>query len=709
MLHFVGSSQGQSKLEGYITSQQAQYGATKRQSLIRLYRGVYCEDEDLQDLPDFLRRNALRIANYLYQGAALSHSSAYYKGPVESDAAAAGESKHKLFLAGSYMHKIEIGFQGHLLEVVQSDTLKNARINPFCLPITDNRESIYGPVGLTCLNDEVVFLQQFGRRRYNLERFLSDQALEKLSSLLVQRHGEALEARLMMVASQAGDFSAEIAGALGHLRARNSTQRLGGGSSRQEEPVNNVFEFVMGWYRRPIGRITYNGVSWNFSYDDGWCLPLSVGKVKPGVMPPFVHNLFPEGYLLDAMNDAMGSGTGFGATIMSQSERYLANIAIVNNAERLKRIPLDVLSGRLRDFNDELCVFRGDLTGMPDTSPEFIGQLNRILTDIRMPRESGNQPKIPCFLDEQGRLVPAMDQPFTHIVKLAGLYKDPHYLRGAVEWASMLLARGGGVKTCDFSLLEMGNGALAYVCERFDIPQSEEDMRLIYAEDFCSVHSKGPMFKMLADDGLESLISAYREHATPHREDAEQLFRQAYANYILENGDFHLKNASLIRVASPTLDSFRSTRLAPAYDIMNTRFFSDFPKPPELRESMVLEFRSKNIDFILQDYHNIGQTLDIAPARVEQLLSEVAHGIAAEARRVAYNLPEMLDAYPKAREVVAEVLERAVRFCHQDFPDIPLLTVPPSSARAANDAEAPAAAAKDNELLAEIRRTLRRP
>lgn len=744
MLHLVKSSQGQNKPLAHLTAQRAQYESGHLNELVRLHRGVYCDEDDLEDLAGFMRRNAVRIANYLYRGVALSHASAYFKGPVEIDRAPGDKDKSprfKLFLAGSYSHKVEMRY----LDIVMTDGLKNGRIGQFCDTLIDDQDKNFGPLHVSCLGDEVVYLQQFGRRRYNLERFLSDASLSKLLSGLMERHGDALGGRLRTVADEVTDFAVELDGALDYLRKFEKARRYGlttgpkisGGApgsalvgllgkktvgtvgslslmdsvSLEEEGMNNVFEFSMGWYGRPIGRIVNNGVAWNFSFNDGWMLPLSVGKTRPGIMPPFVHNLFPEGYLLNAINDGIGSG--FNTNVLSQSERFLSNISIVKNDERLKEIPLDILDGRLKDHVDEHAVFKGTLSSMPNTSAEFIGELNRVLIDIRMPRESGNQPKIPCFLQEDGTLVPSMDLPFTHIVKLAGLYKDPNYLRGVVEWASMSLARAGGLKTCDFSLLEMDNGSLAYMCERFDVPESPDDMRMIYAEDFCSVHSMGPTFKMLADDGLEALTGGFKKFSGPNRSDDEQMFRLIYTNYVLENGDFHLKNASLVRVASPTLDTFRSTRLSPAYDIMNTRYFSDFPLPPDARETMILDFRGKNSGFTKDDFKVIGETLGLDPERCEALMLETSEAIAKEASRLALSLHTVLDGHPKATGIVSDLLERAVMCCQQLYPQIQSLSVksinPALAKPAAYAADASDSDPNEPDFIRQVRKALAKP
>lgn len=712
MLYFTDSSLSTGKEHGYMTAQRAQHEIGEGK-IARLYRGIYCDDSDLEDLPGFMRRNALRITNYLFPESALTHACAVFKGPVDHQKSTREKHYSKILLAGGYANKIELPY----LDIVQSTKLTSGRIAQFCQPIADQKDADYGPLYLSCLGDEVAYLQQFGRRRYNLEGFLSTQKLDALRDMLIDRHGNDLSMRLRSVAGEIGSMGYEYDNALTHIQGRrkNAGHSLAGSNLKLDEnenAMNNILEFAVGWYGRPVGKLVNNGVAWNFSWDDGWMLPLSVGKTRPGVLPPFIHNLLPEGYTQEAMGTLMGAGIDAKASILTQSERYLSNMAIVQDVNRLKLLPIDSLAGRLGDFNDGDGVFTGSMYEMPNTGPEFISELNRVITDMAMPRFSGAQPKIPCHLDENGVLSPAMDKPFTHILKLPGLGSDPSYLKGVVEWASMTLARAGGLSTCDFSMLELDSGALGYVCERFDIPQTDEDMRMIYAEDFCSLHSAAPIFKMGLSDGengVATMINGYKSFSTKNPKDDEQLFRLIYTNYLLENADFHMKNASILRVASPTLDSFRTTRLSPAYDIMNTRYFQSTPLSQDFRETMVLKFNGKATNFDHSDFIAMGKLLDMEMEKCMEIMWRTAHGIADAAHKMAEKFPVILDHHPKARQVVANLLERAVKYCHMDFGDVELLEVSQSVIHppAANiDAKHPA---DEPEMLKAVRRALLKP
>lgn len=89
------------------------------------------------------------------------------------------------------------------------------------------------------------------------------------------------------------------------------------------------------------------------------------------------------------------------------------------------------------------------------------------------------------------------------------------------------------------------------------------------------------------------MIDTLQRLSTQPEVDCLNFFKLVYANKLLENGDFHLKNAALLRQAKPTLDGFSSTVLAPAYDIMNTVFFNPKAGPNARAETMALDFRAR--------------------------------------------------------------------------------------------------------------------
>lgn len=657
MLHLIGISRG-------FTSQNAHYGANTSGSLVRLAHGVYCDEEDLEDLPMFMRKSALRIANYLFPKTTLTHSSAYFSGAVESSQSRPNRMHHELFLGSTYTRTIRLQY----LDIVLSKSMKNNLLHQFCLPMEDHQERDYGPLRISCASEELVFLQNFGRKRYNTDRFLDGIAMLELRERLQQKHGDRLVHRLKGIAATSCDFQEELDRALVYLST--STRR-----PVVHDEINTIFEVTVGWYGRAVGKISMNGVVWDMGYANDWKLPLACQDNAPGRMPPFVHNMFPEGHQMAALQNALRASDQNASTVFSRSERYLSNIAIVENPERLLEIPLDVLHGRLAENSSAMGVFQGRLMDMPELHPRMSAELDAVTANPATPRISGNQAKLPCFLNDSGHLMPAVNQPFTHILKFPGFARDTRNVRGAMEWLGMAMARGAGLNTSDFALVDLDNGTLGCLVERFDIPRDMQDHRMIFCEDFCSAAGLSPQSKMMIENGLEDVIDLYNCICVPNENDAGQMLRLIYVNYLAENGDFHLKNAAVLRVADPTLLEFRSTRLSPAFDIMNTRYFSDFGMRDDHRETMVLDYKGKSL-FTMEHLVEMGQLLGLSAERSHAILRDTAHGMAAAAQSIADNLPGLFEFYPQIKALMFDAMARAAHYCRLDFPTVPRFVHP---------------------------------
>lgn len=423
-------------------------------------------------------------------------------------------------------------------------------------------------------------------------------------------------------------------------------------------------EFFLGWHGYQVAKLGFNGVNWSFNYNNGWVLPLSGGHGEhPGQCPAFVLNLMPE-----SENGRINNRVSM-EQVLSHSDRFLSNIVISKCQEKITQTPIDHLQGRLVDHSEHT-VFTGQNQNLPALGVSFLAKMDQMVVNSNVPRTSGCQAKLPCNLSRDGTLAPAINTPFTHILKFPGLQNDPSQVRGAVEWLSMSLAKAGGVNTCEFALVEMENEVLAYVAERFDIPVDNKDKTLLYCEDFCATNGNTPEGKYWPS--LESMIDTLKGVSTDFKQDGLDLFKYIYANKLLENGDFHFKNAAIIRQASPTLDSFVSTRLAPAYDIMNTRYFNPRVRAPHLPERMSLEFERDQDNYSLKHMESIGCLLGVPKSDVREVLFSVADGIANKAREIAMQMPELFGkaVHDAAQRHVVHACMRALTFCHQDFPEI---------------------------------------
>ena len=122
------------------------------------------------------------------------------------------------------------------------------------------------------------------------------------------------------------------------------------------------------------------------------------------------------------------------------------------------------------------------------------------------------------------------------------------------------------IETADNALVAFDDGELAYLVRRFDVQPSGQ--RLLQ-EDFAQIAARseethGQSYKY--DFSYEEIGELIRKHVAAYPVDLERYFKLVVFNYVVNNGDAHLKNFSLIR--SELTGEYN---LSPAYDLLNTR------------------------------------------------------------------------------------------------------------------------------------------
>lgn len=130
----------------------------------------------------------------------------------------------------------------------------------------------------------------------------------------------------------------------------------------------------------------------------------------------------------------------------------------------------------------------------------------------------------------------------------------------ANEHVTMRMARLVGIEAPACALLELNDGSLAYIIRRFD---RQEDGTKLQQEDFCQLAQLSPSRKY--DGSAELCVRLLRQFATEPLVSILSLYRLLVFAWCTGNGDLHLKNLSLLTGT----DGIR--RLAPAYDLVNTR------------------------------------------------------------------------------------------------------------------------------------------
>lgn len=128
------------------------------------------------------------------------------------------------------------------------------------------------------------------------------------------------------------------------------------------------------------------------------------------------------------------------------------------------------------------------------------------------------------------------------------------------EHLTMRLAELAGIEVPPFGLVELKDGAIAYVIKRFD---RLDDGTKLQVEDFCQLAEK-PIRDKYQGSG-ELCVRILRKYASEPLIEIRKLYKVLLLSWWVSNGDQHLKNFSLVRTSEGRW------RLAPAYDLICTR------------------------------------------------------------------------------------------------------------------------------------------
>jgi serine/threonine-protein kinase HipA len=529
--------------------------------LVQLMRGIYVDAAD--DIDQTVIVHSVRIGRYLYPNAYLSAASAVLLGPTRDG---------RLYLSGPRVQRTRI----RSLEIVQN----KAPVKP-SLASASVADSL-GEFSVNVSSIRQRFLEAF-RLRSEHAASIDAATREAIAARLVEEYGGAKAA----------------SDAVWALARENEWYREGEGAEKfllrgpSAVPARNEAAFVLSvaWHGLPIGTLAHDGFEWRWSpIDSGAPMPPVIRQTMPGRLPPFVVSLLPEGWLESVLHDRDERA------MLRSGRRYISNITIAENKQELATLPLDVLTTRLAEHMTA-GVFTGTYAGPGRSTMEqdFERNLAAIYARADTPRLSGVQIKAPMTLDPDGRLSPSTGTPFTHILKPAGT--SGFDALPLVEWIGLALAREAGFAVPATALITMPDGMPpALLVERFDIRAGADDHSLLAMEDLCSVLDLSPDAKY--DGTIERVARALRGLSTSPDEDLLILMKRVVFAWLIADGDMHLKNMAVLKVAEPGNPAFRSVRLAPVYDTLTTRVF---PRLEHDRMALKLngkDERLKRADFL---------------------------------------------------------------------------------------------------------------
>jgi len=176
------------------------------------------------------------------------------------------------------------------------------------------------------------------------------------------------------------------------------------------------------------------------------------------------------------------------------------------------------------------------------------------------------------------------------------------------------------INTPPNGIIYFKDGGIIYVVKRFDVL---DNGKKLLQEDFAQLAEKteesaGKNYKY--DYTYEQLAELMKKYVAAYPIEIEKLFSLIVFNYLVCNGDAHLKNFSLFRN-----EQFGDYTLTPAYDLVNTRLHIpiepdtslEFFKDGFMTEAFKVGTKYTRVDFIA-----LGNKIGIKNDRVEKILSK---------------------------------------------------------------------------------------
>ena len=579
--------------------------------LIQLMRGIYVDAGD--DIDATVLKHSVRIAHYLYQNAYLSGASAVLLGPTRDG---------RLFLSARRKQRTRI----RALEIIQNEAPQHPSVSEAV--VADG----LGEFRISVSSIRQRFLEAF-RVRSEHATSIDTEMRAVIAARLIEEYGTP---------QRAADATWALARENEWYREGESAERY---LMRQPSAavVRNeaAFELIVAWHGTPLGHLTHDGFEWRWKPVDGAGPPL-IRQTTPGKLPPFIVSLLPEGWLEQVLKDADER------SLLRSGKRYMSNITIVEREAELATLPQDVLLARLERYSQD-GVFTGRYAGpgRTDLETSFEKNLAQIFARADTPRLSGVQIKAPMYLDEEGTLSPSTGKPFTHILKPAGT--GGYDALPLVEWSAMTLGRAVGLAAPRVALIVMpDNMPPALIVERFDIREGVEDHRMLALEDLCSVLDLPVVAKY--EGTLERVARAIRPLSTDPTQDLLTLLRRALFAWLIGDGDMHLKNMALLKIAEPRDTQFRSVRLAPLYDAVTTRVF-----PNLQHDRLALKLNGKDDNLRRADFRALAASSGLKATDADAVIDDTLRQMGSIIDR--FSLPKRIEHRSEVEKMIQGMLE----------------------------------------------------
>ena len=135
------------------------------------------------------------------------------------------------------------------------------------------------------------------------------------------------------------------------------------------------------------------------------------------------------------------------------------------------------------------------------------------------------------------------------------------------------------IDTAKSALIRFSDGEFAYITKRFDYSDERANIKELLQEkyikydleDFSSVlnitsENRGKNYKY--ESSYEDISIAIDKYVSASRVAQENFLRRVIFNFLISNGNTHLKNFSLMRIG-------KEMKLSPSYDLLNTKIHAN--------------------------------------------------------------------------------------------------------------------------------------
>ena len=258
--------------------------------------------------------------------------------------------------------------------------------------------------------------------------------------------------------------------------------------------------------------------------------------------PPFLESFLPEGYLYEVFKNLLSKEYG---TV----DDYLIFSLLSSNIQSRVEFKSDLQNSvQFPEFDiDEILA--------NDTKDTFSNLLQTFLNKNAI---SGVQPKTIALLKDKEKL-----DTKEYIIKTWGdEYKD----LALNEYFCLKAVAKAGVKTAHVQL-SLNNKFL--IVEKFTL---KNDSGFYGFEEILSLMNKNKESKY--NGSYEQVAKIIYSYTTNKKESMIAFYKTVVMNYLLKNGDAHLKNFGLLYD-----DDFKNIFYSPAYDVVNTVVYIHKDKP----------------------------------------------------------------------------------------------------------------------------------